>query len=78
MISSTIDDSLPLTNMVFSLRIKGNSKFLNQLDVGSIIVRAMKSMTVPYLPLRVYEPIRSTHNTLHGLVIMGLGGRCPY
>ncbi len=47
-------------------------------DAGLIIVRAMKSMIVPSLPLRVYGPIRSPHNGLHGIVITGLGQRCPY
>ncbi len=42
-----IDDSLPLMAMVLNQRIKGNSTILNQLVTGSIIVRAMKSMTVP-------------------------------
>jgi hypothetical protein len=39
--------------MVFYLWIKGNSTILNQLDAGPIIVRAIKSMIVPSLPLRV-------------------------
>jgi hypothetical protein len=52
-ISSVIDDSSPLTAMVFNWQIKGNSTILNQLVVVPIIVRAMKSMIVPSLPLRV-------------------------
>jgi hypothetical protein len=36
-ISSTIDDSLLLTGIVFSQRTKGSSTTLNQLVVGSII-----------------------------------------
>jgi hypothetical protein len=35
-------------------------------------------MMVPSFLLRVYEPIRSTHNALHGTGITVLGGRCPY
>ncbi len=62
----------------FNLRIRGNSTILNQLIAGSIIVRAIKSMIVPSLPLRVQGPLRSTHNALHGTVITVLGGRCPY
>jgi hypothetical protein len=77
-ISSTIDDSLPLPVIVSSLRTKGSSTTSNQLVVGSIIVRAIKSMIMPSLPLRVYGPIRSTHNALHGTVITVLDGRCPY
>jgi hypothetical protein len=52
-ISSTIDDSLPLTVIDFTLRSKGSSTISNQLVAGLIIVRAIKSMTVPSLPLRV-------------------------
>jgi hypothetical protein len=52
-IFSTINDSLPLTVIVFSLRSKGSSTVLNQLIAGLIIVRAIKSMTVSSLPLRV-------------------------
>jgi hypothetical protein len=75
--SSAIDDSLPLTAMAFSWQAEGSSTISNQLDVGLIIVRAMKSMIVPSLPLRVYGPVRTTHNALHGIVVMSLGGRCP-
>jgi hypothetical protein len=46
--SSTIDNSLPSTVIVYNQRIKGNSTTSNQLVVGSIIVRAIKSMTVKY------------------------------
>ncbi len=76
-IFSMIDEYLPLTAIVFSWRTNGSSTISNQLDVGLIIVRTMKSMTVhPSLLLRVYGPTRSTHNALHGITIMGLGGRC--
>jgi hypothetical protein len=65
--------------MVLSQWTKGSSTILNQQDAGLIIVGAMKSMIVSSLPLRrVYGPIRSTHNTLHGIVITGLARRCPY
>ncbi len=52
-ISSMIDDSLLLTVIVFSQWTKGSSTTLNQLVAGLIIVRAIKSMIVPSLPLRV-------------------------
>jgi hypothetical protein len=52
-ISSNASDSLPSTVIVLSRRTRGNSTILNQLDAGSIMVRAMKSMTEPSLPLRV-------------------------
>jgi hypothetical protein len=42
------------------------------------MVRAMKSMTEPSLPLRVYGPTRLTHNALRGVVMTDLGNRCPY
>jgi hypothetical protein len=48
-----IDDSLPLTAMAFNQWIKGNSTISNQLGAGLIIVRAMMSMTVQFLPLRI-------------------------
>ncbi len=77
-ISSDASNSLLSTVIVLSRQTRGDSTILNQLDVGSIMVRAMKSMTEPSLPLRVYGPMRSTHNVLHGVVIMVLGGKCPY
>jgi len=77
-ISSATIDSLLLTCVVLSHLTSGNSTISNQLDAGSIMVRAMKSMTEPSLPLRVYGPTRSTHKVLHVVVIMVLGGRCPY
>jgi hypothetical protein len=55
-----IDDSLPSTAIVFNQQIKGNPTILNHLFVVPIIVRAVKSMTVPSLPLRVQGPIRLT------------------
>ncbi len=52
-ISSDASDSLPSTVIVLSCRTRGNSTISNQLDVGSIMVRAVKSMTEPSLPLKV-------------------------
>ncbi len=77
-ILSTTDDSLPLTVIVFSLQTKGSSTTPNQLVAGLIIVRAIKSMIVPFLPLRVCGTIRSTHKALHRTVITVLDGRWPY
>jgi hypothetical protein len=64
-ISSATSNSLPFTCVVLSCLTNGNSTISNQLDAGPIMVRTMKSMTVPSLPLRVYGPTRSTHNVLH-------------
>ncbi len=59
--------------------ITGNSTISNQLDAGSIIVRHMKSICEPSLPLRVYGPIRSTHDASQGVVtITSLVGSLPY
>ncbi len=77
-ISSDASNSLPSTVIVLSRQTRGNFTILNQLDAGFIMVRAMKTMTEPSLPLRVYGPTRSTHNILHGVIIAVLGGRCPY
>jgi hypothetical protein len=52
-VSSTIIAYSPLATVVFSWRTNGSSTILNQLDAGSIILRDMKSMTVPSFPLRV-------------------------
>jgi hypothetical protein len=41
------------TVIVLSRQTRGNFTISNQLDAGSIMVRAMKSMTEPSLPLRV-------------------------
>ncbi len=45
------------------------STISNQLVAGSIIVRHIKSILEPSLPLRVYEPMRSTHNASQGVVM---------
>jgi hypothetical protein len=42
------------------------------------MVRAMKSIDKPSLPLSVYGPTRLTHKASHGVLIMILDGRCPY
>ena len=45
---------------------------------GSIIVRHMKSISVPSLPFIVYGPIRSMHNASHGVIITIFVGSFPY
>jgi len=42
------------------------------------MVRAMKSIDDPSLPLSVYGPTRSTHKASHGVLITILDGKCPY
>jgi hypothetical protein len=42
------------------------------------MVRAMKSIDKPSLPLSVYGPTRLTQRASHGVLITILGGRCPY
>jgi hypothetical protein len=58
--------------------IVGNSTTLNQLEAGLIMVRAMKSIDKPSLPLSVYGPMRLTQKASHGVLITILGGKCPY
>ena len=57
--------------------INGSSTTLNQLEVGLLMVRAMKSTDKPSLPLSVYGPTRLTHKAFHGVLITILDGRCP-
>ncbi len=78
MISSAINSSLPLTVCQCSRSTTSNSAILNQLEAGSIMVRAIKAICKLSLPLRVYGPIRLTHKHSHGFVMTVLGGRCPY
>jgi hypothetical protein len=77
-ISSLLTFSLPLTSMVVSCSTSGNSTISNQLEVGSIMVSAMKSTAEPSLPLRVYGLTRSTHSASHGVLITIFDGRWPY
>ena len=56
----------------------GSSTISNQLVAGSIIVRHIKSILEPSLLLRVYGPMRSTHNAPQGVVMTSFGGTCPY
>ncbi len=72
-ISSLLTFSLPLTVTVVSHVTSGNSTIWNQLEAGLIMVSAMKSITEPSLPLRVYGPTRSTHSASQIF-----DGRWPY
>ena len=65
-------------NIGVMVSITGNSTSSNQLEAGSIIVRDIKSIWDPSLPLRVYKPIRSTHNTSQGVMTTVLVGNFPY
>ena len=76
--SCTFVPFLHLAGKVLSDSNTGSSTISNQLLAGSIIVRHIKSICVPSLPLRVYGPIRSTHNASHGVVIATLVGSFPY
>jgi hypothetical protein len=58
--------------------IVGNSTTSNQLEAGSIMVRAMKSIDKLSLTLSVYGPTRSTQRASHGVLITILGGKYPY
>ena len=64
--------------LVINRMINGGSTTSNQLEAGSIMVRAMKSIDEPSLPLSVYGPTRLTHKASHGVLITILDGRCPY
>ncbi len=77
-ILSAINSSLPLTVCRRSCLNTGNSAILNQLEAGSIMVRAIKSICKLSLPLRMYGPMRSTHKHPQGFVMTVFGGRCPY
>jgi hypothetical protein len=57
-----------------ALLIDGCSTILNQLVAGLIIVRHMKSILDLSLPVRVYGPIRLTHNAFHGVVMTSFDG----
>ncbi len=67
-ISSAINSFLPLTVCWRSYLTTGSSAISNQLGVGAIMVRAIKSICELSLPLRVYGPMRSTHKHSQGIV----------
>ncbi len=77
-ILSVISSALPLIVCQRSCLTTGSSTISNQLEVGLIMVRAIKSICKLSLPLRVHGPMRSTHKHSQGFVITVLGGRCPY
>jgi hypothetical protein len=77
-ISSPINSSLPLTVCQCSCSTTGTSAISNQLEVGLIMVRAIKSICKLSLPLRVYGPMRSTHKHSQRFVMTVFGGICPY
>ncbi len=55
-----------------------SSTISNQLEAGSIIVRHIKSISVPSLPRSVYGPIQSTHTASQGVMVASLVGSFPY
>ncbi len=75
-ISSAINSYLPLTFCRRSCSTMGSSAISNQLEVGSIIVRAIMSICESSLPLRVNRPMRSTHRHSQGIVWTVFGGKC--
>ncbi len=77
-ICSSIVLSLPLTILVINRMIVGNSTTLNQMEAGSIMVSAMKSIDKLSPPLSVSGPTRLTHKASHRVLITILDGRCPY
>jgi hypothetical protein len=76
-ICSLINVSLPLIILVINHTIVGNFTSLNQLEVGLIMVRAMKSIDDPYLPLSVHGPMRLTHKASHGVLMAIFDCKCP-
>jgi hypothetical protein len=68
---------LPLTVCLHNRVITGSSRISNQLEAGSIMVRAIKPICELSLLLRVYGPMSWTDKHSQGLAMMVLGGRCP-
>jgi hypothetical protein len=77
-ILQAVSSSLPLTVCLCNQVTRGSSRISNQLEAGSFMVRAMKSICNLSLPLRVYGPMMSTHKHSQGLLMTVLGKRCPY
>ncbi len=77
-ISSLIIFSFLLTTLVCSFISNGSSTILNQLEAGSIMVRTIKSIAEPSLPLSVYGLTKSMHSASHGLLVTILDGKSPY
>jgi hypothetical protein len=64
---------LPLLGTV-DISTVGIFTISNSLVAGSFFVRHMKSIYFLSSPLRVYGPMRSTHNALLGVVMTSFGG----
>jgi hypothetical protein len=62
----------------FSVITNSDSTILNQLEVGSIMVRSMKSIAEQSLSLSMYRLARSMQNASYGVLIMILDGKSPY
>ena len=56
----------------------GSPSISKQLVAGSIIVRHINLILEPSFLLRVYGPMRSTHNASQGVIMTSFGGTCPY
>jgi hypothetical protein len=69
---------LNLTLRVGESSTTSSSAISNQLEAGSIIVRHMKSISVPSLPRSMYGPIKSTHTASQGVIVTILVGSFPY
>ena len=55
-----------------------NSTISKQLVAGLMIVMHIKSICDLFLPLRLYGPMRSTHNDSHGMEIASFVGSFSY
>jgi hypothetical protein len=77
-ILSAVSSSMALTVCLRNWVITDSSTISNQLETGSIMVRAIKSICKLSLPLRVYGGMRSTQKHFQGLLMTILGRRCPY
>ena len=66
--------ALVLLSEVGGSSTTGSSTISNLLEAGSIIVRHIKSISVPSLPLSVYGPIKSTHTAFQGVMVASLVG----
>ena len=73
-----VSSFMPLTLCLCNQGIMGSFPISKQLEAGSVMVRAIKSISKLSLPLRVYGTMRSTHKHFQGLLMTVLGGRCPY
>ena len=58
--------------------VTGSSTISSQLLAGSIMMRHIKSISDPSLPLSVYGPIRLTHRHSQGVSTTSFGGNFPH